>query len=52
MKKKYKITTKIKKGGAVMNSQEELLQFKKKNIAYVNRIVFLVLVVIHFRLYR
>lgn len=28
-----------------MNSQEELLQFKKKNIAYVNRIVFLVLVV-------
>lgn len=28
-----------------MNSQEELLQFEKKNIAYVNRFVFLVLVV-------
>lgn len=28
-----------------MNSQEELLQFEKKNIAYVNRFVFLILVV-------
>lgn len=42
---KKKNTHKNQKGGAVMNSQEELFQFKKKNIAYVNRIVFLVLVV-------
>ncbi len=36
---------KNQKGGAVMNSQKELLQFKKTNNASVNRFVFLVLVV-------
>ena len=36
---------KNQKGGVSMNFQKELLQFKKKNIASVNRFVFLVLLV-------
>lgn len=36
---------KNQRGGVTMNSQKELLQFKEKNIASINRFVFLVLVI-------
>lgn len=32
-------------GGLAMNSQEELLKFKKRNITYVNRLIYIILLI-------